>query len=506
MADDFKTKILIEKSKQEKKANLFLKYLTILSLVFLSGIVFFVFKNNFFDYFSIGVYENKILEDTSAENEKNTKIDAKDLLEIDIYEECKKYNLVEKICEFKNLYQVVLKKLNEESKIILSNDNIEKIYEKKINSFFKLKQNSLTNFSNNFFEKAYVELIEAKKIFNTVKEARNLEFTNNMKLAKDAYLKRNESSAKEFIFTAEKYISDDLEMLSLKDRIFNIKKIIQLENDIKVANSNKNNTLEINLIEKIKKLDKSIEIYDSRLYKLKLAAKEKNFNNLILEVQGYIADNETTTAKNKLELAKKIFPKNDIIASLREDINNLEKTNKINSLKIEADNLILQDQWKDAEKKYQEILLMDNTNIYAVDGLSVAKNINNLIQAINTFNNKPMLLIKDENLNRVNLLLKDAKIFVSKSKKLLKEVNLLERNLTLANKEALVNIKSDNKTNIKLKKIGIIGKVTSKTLSLKAGKYIFEGRRDGYKTVLVEKYISLDEKNIYVEIICDERI
>ena len=55
-------------------------------------------------------------------------------------------------------------------------------------------------------------------------------------------------------------------------------------------------------------------------------------------------------------------------------------------------------------------------------------------------NNKPMLLIKDENLNKVNLLLKDAKIYVSKSKKLLKEVNLLEKNVTLANKEALVNI------------------------------------------------------------------
>ena len=96
-----------------------------------------------------------------------------------------------------------------------------------------------------------------------------------MKLAKDAYLKRNESSEKEFILNAEKYISDDLEMLSLKERILNIKKIIQLENDIEAANSNKNNTLEINLIEKIKKLDKSIEIYDNRLYKLKLAAKEK---------------------------------------------------------------------------------------------------------------------------------------------------------------------------------------------------------------------------------------
>ena len=40
MADDFKTKILIEKSKQEKKANLLFKYLTILSLVFMWHCIF----------------------------------------------------------------------------------------------------------------------------------------------------------------------------------------------------------------------------------------------------------------------------------------------------------------------------------------------------------------------------------------------------------------------------------------------------------------------------------
>ena len=108
MADDFKTKILIEKSKQEK-ANLFYKCLTILSLVFLCGIVFLVLKNNFLDYFSIGVYENKILEDTSAENKKSIKIDTKDLLEIDIYEECKRYSLVEKNVSLKTFTKLYLR-------------------------------------------------------------------------------------------------------------------------------------------------------------------------------------------------------------------------------------------------------------------------------------------------------------------------------------------------------------------------------------------------------------
>ena len=47
MSNDFKTKILIEKSKQEKKANLFIKYFISLGLVLLLGIFFFTIPNIF---------------------------------------------------------------------------------------------------------------------------------------------------------------------------------------------------------------------------------------------------------------------------------------------------------------------------------------------------------------------------------------------------------------------------------------------------------------------------
>ena len=61
--------------------------------------------------------------------------------------------------------------------------------------------------------------------------------------------------------------------------------------------------------------------------------------------------------------------------------------------------------------------------------------------------------------------------------------------------QLLLILNLDDKTDIKLK-VGIIGKVKNKTLSLKAGKYIFEGKRLGYKTILIEKEIALDEKNV----------
>ena len=56
-------------------------------------------------------------------------------------------------------------------------------------------------------------------------------------------------------------------------------------------------------------------------------------------------------------------------------------------------------------------------------------------------------------------MLESASNYTQVSKKLLKIANLLEYNVKLANEPAIVNIKSDDKTDIKLKKVGIIGTI-----------------------------------------------
>ena len=67
-----------------------------------------------------------------------------------------------------------------------------------------------------------------------------------------------------------------------------------------------------------------------------------------------------------------------------------------------------------------------------------------------------------ENLDNANNLLESASDYTQFSKKLLKIANLLEYNIKLANEPAVVNIKSDNKTDIKLKKVGIIERLKIK--------------------------------------------
>ena len=51
MNEDFKTKVLIAKSKQEKKVNSLFKLFFIISSFILSTFIFILFKDNFINYF-----------------------------------------------------------------------------------------------------------------------------------------------------------------------------------------------------------------------------------------------------------------------------------------------------------------------------------------------------------------------------------------------------------------------------------------------------------------------
>ena len=158
-------------------------------------------------------------------------------------------------------------------------------------------------------------------------------------------------------------------------------------------------------------------------------------------------------AREKLSLAEKIFPKNETINVLRASINKRYKIKKINILKKEIKSLTKAEKWQEVITKYKDILVLDNTNVFAVDGLNLAKEINELIKQINILNYTPLLLTKIENLDKANNLLESASNYTQVSKKLLKIANLLEYNVKLANEPAVVNIKSDDKTDIKLKKL-----------------------------------------------------
>ena len=67
-------------------------------------------------------------------------------------------------------------------------------------------------------------------------------------------------------------------------------------------------------------------------------------------------------------------------------------------------------------------------------------------------------------------------------------------------------MKSDGKTDITVRRIGIVGKTLEKVIKLRPGDYTFEGTRTGYKSKLINISVPVDGEGIEIRIICDEQI
>jgi len=74
------------------------------------------------------------------------------------------------------------------------------------------------------------------------------------------------------------------------------------------------------------------------------------------------------------------------------------------------------------------------------------------------------------------------------------------------NKKVSVEIISDNQTNIIVRGVGVVGITQSKTIQLTPGRYKFEGKREGYKSKLIDVLISYDKTSYRLNVICDEPI
>ena len=83
---------------------------------------------------------------------------------------------------------------------------------------------------------------------------------------------------------------------------------------------------------------------------------------------------------------------------------------------------------------------------------------------------------------------------------------MLVQEITLYETKVPITVISDGQTSVTVRGVGRVGVVTSKIIELKPGRYAFEGKRTGYKSVLVWLDIPPDQSEILVSVVCNEQI
>jgi len=163
------------------------------------------------------------------------------------------------------------------------------------------------------------------------------------------------------------------------------------------------------------------------------------------------------------------------------------------------------EQWEVAVLSYQELLKIDKDMQFAKDGLFSASGrlkLNNKLQAyIDDYDtlSEPQVMQQ-----AIDLLVKVSTF--EKKPRLASQIRELSRLLKRANTQIDVNLVSDGLTNVTIYGVGNINVFTEKLISLRPGRYVAVGIRDGYRDIRIEFTVAPEIELKPIVIICEEPI
>ncbi len=369
-----------------------------------------------------------------------------------------------------------------------------------------LKDKALAAYTKADYPHALANINELTQTAQSIITDSQQKFKQALSSAQQFYNSDDYNNAKHQIAQALIFDKTSVEAKSLAAKIETLPEILPLLKKITIAKIESNTDEELELINKLLKLTPDRTSAIQRKQHLIMVIKQRNFNRYITQSYKALDKGDTKTTRQKIGLAKKIFPKHQKLADIRQRLQNIESSRRFNSHQQKAQQAIKVDDWATA-KIQLALALKEQTNNTEIQR-SLA-----LVTTINTLNNNFQQQIKSpyhlSNKKRIPVLekqLNQAKALSGKSATLDRNTTKLSQLIQKIATKKTVQVISDNQTTILVRGVGIVGKTHSKTIQLLPGKYIFEGKRKGYKSKLINILVPYDKNTVQANIQCDEPI
>ena len=369
-----------------------------------------------------------------------------------------------------------------------------------------LQEEALSKFSIADYAGALSNIEELKQFAQTMIADSQQQFEEAFSNAQDAYDADSYDEAKLQINNALMLNNQSEEAAMLSGKIDKLPDILPLLEKTNTARVENNNEKELSLIKEVIKIVPERESAVERRRELVGIIDNKNFRSNIAQSYKAIEQGNVEKAKQKLMAAKKIYPGRREIGDLTIAIQELEQKQRLEEYQQAAQAAMASDDWIVA-KQQLELALRERVDDKQIQmSLANATQIVGLLNEIDQNIDNPYRLSNKMVASNANTMIAEAKPFLNVSPSLNKKSGDLSRLLESMNKNISVEIVSDNQTNIIVRGVGVVGKTESKIIQLKPGRYKFEGKREGFKSRLIDVLIPYDKISYRLNVICDEPI
>ncbi len=339
----------------------------------------------------------------------------------------------------------------------------------------------------------------------TITDSQN-QFESAMQNAQQAFDDNQFEQAKVAISKALMLDSSSNQASALAERIEQLPEIASLVEQIEVAKVENNPQTELTLINQLLTLTPERETLKQRAQALQTTLNNQKFQSLISQSYAAIDDGRIEAAKSALSQARNIYSNRTELSDVNTAIQQYEKNQRIQSGLSNAAQAESNDNWQAVKTNLEQVVKENPNNKPATEKLAMANNILSLNKQIDDYLKSPYRLSNNQLAEQARTAINAAAAYRNQSLSLTRKSRELETVLTAVNQTVPVEVRSDNQTHILVRGVGNVGVVDSKVIQLKPGQYTFEGKRQGYKSKLVEVTIPYDVNRFSLTLVCDEPI
>ena len=344
--------------------------------------------------------------------------------------------------------------------------------------------------------------LEAEELVRN-EEAR---FRLSMQAVEEAYVAGNVEEARTHVDQALRQRPDDPGAKRWESRVARLPELLAERRKARDARGAGNLREELAALRRIVALDPGDTGAGERARTIERELRRQAFARTIAQGRQAMEDRALDSAKQALAEARRRDPQHADTLALGTQVATLERTLIRDMHLAAAEQAAARDDWEAALRAFEEARTVEPTHDEAVGGSTLAARVVNAQMAVDEFLARPERLGSAAVADAARTALREAETLAALSARLASSMEGLERAIETARTPVPVRILSDERTEIGIRGVGKVGRVRERTIELVPGEYVFEGKRKGYRSKLVEVRVEANpDAPVEVRIVCDER-
>lgn len=368
-----------------------------------------------------------------------------------------------------------------------------------------IKEKLMSTFANGEYGTAMDHLLLLENLTLEMVNQADQIFEENLEKAASLLAEENYEGARRHI---EKALSvhQSPAALKLAREIEKLPQTLVLLKGARVARAENNLEKEYDFLGQVLGVAPEREEVKTRMGVLAGLIRSRNFDRHISSGFASIDDRQVKKARTHYQAAKKIDPQRPELSMLMAQLLELEKSLRVEQAVSLAEQAIRQDDWQKAKLYFARAATDAPENKTVAEGLQRADHFIELLASLDRYLKNPYRLSNPDVRKQAEKSLVQAETASGYSFAIGTQARQLSELMTRVNRLVPVTVISDNKTYVLVRSVGKVGVVFQKNIQLKPGNYTFEGARKGFKSKLVQAFISYDQDSFRVRVICDELI